>query len=271
MRRFWFALVLICPVPARAWVAWGHQVVAKIAYDNSSPAVREWVETVLSRMPDPGFRTLAEASAWPDTVRRQRPETGTWHYINLPIKSGLSDALDPHNVVWAIPEMEKRVIKETGAEQAEDLAFLIHLVGDVHQPLHTASLRNADYPTGDAGGNRIHVSHRLGGNLHAFWDRAGGRRRQDPDRFAKKLEHRYPAQSLGQALSIQSPAAWARESHNLAEGAYKELDWQRLPDLSDAYVKHSRSVAERQLALGGYRLRNVLTRVWAASLRRQRG
>lgn len=247
--------------PAQAWTGWGHETVALLAYRSSSPEVRRWLDRVLAQHPDPGARTVEGASTWPDSIRRSRPETRVWHYSNQPLGSGPAEPLNPHNVVWAIRSIQARLVRERGPQQAEDLAFLIHFVADVHQPLHAVNYHDSEFPAGDAGGNRLRLRRSLGGNFHAFWDRAGGRRHQDPDKLLRILETEHPRAQLAGPLTVRDPGAWAAESHHLAELAYRELDRDELPGLSQAYVKHARAVTDLRLALAGYRLADLLTRL----------
>jgi S1/P1 Nuclease len=103
-----------------------------------------------------------QASRWADDIRIQdraqnRP---SWHYVNLPFKPENQPATvqtrepEPVNILTAMAENESVVKKEThGERKAIALAWLFHLVGDIHQPLHTTQLFTVEYPKGDRGGN----------------------------------------------------------------------------------------------------------------------
>jgi hypothetical protein len=103
-----------------------------------------------------------------------------WHYINWPFKPDGQPASvqirepEPVNILTALVENERVVAKETDPERkAVALAWLFHLVGDIHQPLHTAQLFTIEYPQGDRGGNEICVrvtQDRQPMDLHRFWD-----------------------------------------------------------------------------------------------------
>jgi S1/P1 Nuclease len=123
-----------------------------------------------------------QASRWADDIRTQdkaqsRP---SWHYINLPFKpEGQPPNVqirepEPVNILTAMAENESIVKNENEPERkAIALAWLFHLVGDVHQPLHTTQLFAVEYPKGDRGGNEICVRVRQAGqpmDLHRFWD-----------------------------------------------------------------------------------------------------
>jgi hypothetical protein len=123
-----------------------------------------------------------QASRWADDIRSQdkaqnRP---SWHYINLPFKPDGQPAdvqirePEPVNILTAMAENES-VVKNVsdGERKAIALAWLFHLVGDIHQPLHTSQLFTVEYPKGDRGGNKICVRVTQGRQpmaLHRFWD-----------------------------------------------------------------------------------------------------
>jgi S1/P1 Nuclease len=123
-----------------------------------------------------------QAARWADDIRSndKQQHRAQWHYINWPFKPDGQPASvqtrepEPVNILTALTENESVVKSTNDAEQkAIALAWLFHLVGDIHQPLHTAQLFTADYPQGDRGGNEICV--RVTGtgqpmDLHRFWD-----------------------------------------------------------------------------------------------------
>jgi hypothetical protein len=123
-----------------------------------------------------------QAARWADDIRTQdrlqnRPR---WHYINFPFKPEGQPASvqtkdpEPVNILTAMAENQRIVASENDAERrAIALAWLFHLAGDIHQPLHTAQLFTVDYPQGDRGGNEICVRVMQAGqpmDLHRFWD-----------------------------------------------------------------------------------------------------
>jgi S1/P1 Nuclease len=112
-----------------------------------------------------------QAARWSDDIRTQdkaqnRP---SWHYINLPFKT----ESQPVNILTAMAENERVVKNENDPQQKTiALAWLFHLAGDIHQPLHVVQLFTVDYPKGDRGGNEIcvRVQARQPMDLHRFWD-----------------------------------------------------------------------------------------------------
>ena len=115
---------------------------------------------------DHGLVLFMQAARWADDIRirdkaQNRP---SWHYINWPFKpAGQPDSVqinkaEPVNILTALAEHESVVKNGNGPERkAIALAWLFHLVGDIHEPLHTAQLFTTDYPKGDRGGNEICV------------------------------------------------------------------------------------------------------------------
>src|SRR5271166_2767484 len=164
--------ILLCPVLALAWGPDGHKIVAVIAADNLTPAAASHVADILGVTADK--RTIATAmeaaSLRPDTEFRDDKSTAPWHFIDICLQDRRSDVAvrcPSRNCVTAkIDEYSKR-LKESNYDRwgaAGDLAFLIHFVGDIHQPLHAAN-------DADRGGNCVTVeSSTRAKNLHAAWD-----------------------------------------------------------------------------------------------------
>ena len=191
-----FALALFAaPSPCLAWGAEGHRIVAAIAADELTPAARQEVEELLG---GDASVAMVQASTWADEIRPKRPDTAPWHFVDIPIQS---NGYDPGRdcpaddcVVGQI-DRDARIVADrqlAAPIRAEALRFLIHFVGDLHQPLHAAD-------NDDRGGNRLRVvlrQHRT--NMHAVWDvdvvRALGR---GPEEISVRLEKEItPAREL---------------------------------------------------------------------------
>ncbi len=167
------------------------------------------------------------------------------------------------NVVWAIQQSRKVLHsdKSNDFEKAFFLRMLIHLVADIHQPLHCVSLYSEQYPKGDAGGNLYTVQSGYGDNLHAVWDNGVGyfRRYTGKNRInsmAKAITKDYPPLHLRQQINRLRPQQWLDESAQIANDfVYQALSDQRL---SREYLQQGRDIVELQLALAGYRLATIL-------------
>ena len=112
--------------------------------------------------------TIVEAAYWPDAIRPLGFYVfAPWHYIDIPLvrdEDGANITPPPvpttNNVVWAIEQGVRvlRTVDASAAEKSAALRFVLHFVGDVHQPLHAASLYSAMFPNGDYGGNSFHLT-----------------------------------------------------------------------------------------------------------------
>ncbi|MBI3347915.1 MAG: S1/P1 nuclease [Burkholderiales bacterium] len=209
------ALVLLtASSAANAWGAEGHRLIAEVAESQLTPAARSEVARLLSG--EPGA-TLQSVSTWADEVRSQA--TAPWHYVNPPPGECSYDReRDCDNGQCAVEALNRQVVvlksKAPDSERLVALKWVVHLVGDVHQPLH-AGFKD------DKGGNLFQVqAFGRGTNLHSLWDgglirnRAGG---------LDALRSETAATAVAAAVPPQ-PAAWAVESCKvvLSPGFYPE-------------------------------------------------
>ena len=280
-----FALML-CPVAAWGWGPDGHKIVAVIAADNLTPAAASHVADILGVAPDKSaIATAMELAAnRPDNeFREEDKSTAPWHFIDVCLQDRRADvpARCPGGkcVTGKIDEYSKR-LKESHYDRwgaKGDLAFLIHFVGDIHQPLHTAN-------DADRGGNCVPVdSHSRETNLHATWDTAvvhGLEYRIDsgrPETTAQKLERTYAAEKDVDSWIAADDIAW--ESNQVARSdIYGALQIPIEPcqptanvcvnpaghpvELDSTYLDHADAVAGHQLAKAGFRLASLLNEIW---------
>ena len=169
------------------------------------------------------------AARWADDIRMQAKlqRQTRWHYINFPFKPASEPedikplAPHPDNILSAMAENRRIVKSQVSADKrAIALAWLFHLVGDVHQPLHTVQLFSREYPHGDRGGNEVCIRlapERAPLDLHRLWDglitstNNVGRLRNIATELASKFS-RVGLRELDQRL----PEAWAKESYEIA-------------------------------------------------------
>jgi hypothetical protein len=233
-----FTLMLVAAPEARGWGCKGHQTVALIAEKHLTPEARQMVETLLQNNPiDPKLKrycgdaihdAAADSSTWPDDVRNDR-KNGPWHYIDIPrgAQRGPLQAYcgDEGCVTRAIAE-QAAILKNKNADatkRAEALRYVIHFVGDLHQPLHSTT--NAD-----EGGNCVPVKyfrrqprergHGFSPNLHALWDTAIPERDMegaDPPEYADTLEAAFASEVETWQKAGIHVEDWAWESHERAE------------------------------------------------------
>ena len=257
-----------------------------VAILQAHPNIEKWKEKSASDSPaDAAMFTFAKAATWPDEIRRGASpyDHPGWHYIDYPLEPPnypfIAGLAPDDNIIFGLDQSEKTVRDPaaTPEQKAAALSWIIHLVGDIHQPLHAAELVTPAYPLpeGDRGGNKFFVS--VGGNsinLHAFWDRLPGQFFSPPfaAEAAGRLEHEFPRAALPDLTKAGGPVEWSLESRTLAiEKAYLRgklvgsADPKILPPpLPPDYLKESKDIADRRLALAGYRLADLLKQLLAA-------
>jgi nuclease S1 len=251
-----FALTLVPMREAMAWGAAGHAIIAEIAQRRLDPVALRKVKDLLG-----GEVSLAAIANLADTIAATRPETRNWHFVNIPVGATGYDpdrdcAATPHGdcIVKAIARF-RAVLADAGkpkAERAEALVFLVHLVGDIHQPLHCAERNH------DADASTLKVTF-FGApmSLHLVWD-VGliEKHTYDWGDYADHLQRDWLAGRDVAQLARGEPTDWAWEAHQAAiDVAYA------LPEdlnLGDSYFQHSSITVDRQLALAGVRLARLL-------------
>jgi hypothetical protein len=255
MSKYRLLAFLCAGIPALAWGPEGHALVARIAEAQLTRGARARVKEILG----PGS-TMASVSSWPDEIRRSRPETGPWHYVDIPIdKPGLDMARDCPNgncVIGAIAAMRAKLRDPSVAadQRREALIFIIHFVGDMHQPLHSSD-------NGDKGGNQVHIVFEgQPGNLHSLWDgvllaRIGKEEELFPRLSAASAHHR-------KKFAKGTVSDWAEQAHQLAQ----QMVYGKLPSAAPGapvvitadYEREADPLIELQIERAGARLAWVL-------------
>jgi hypothetical protein len=252
-------------MPSAAW-AWGnegHEIVALIAASELSPVAKAQVEQLLG---GDAASAMADVSTWADKIRRDRPETGPWHYVDIEITSaGYDAARDCPNDACVVAQVQRdaAIVGDRTLAQpvrAEALNFLIHFVGDMHQPLHAGDNH-------DRGGNEVRVV--LNGerkNLHSVWDTAVVEALGDnPGTVAAALERQITAAEKRQ-WSQGSVVDWANQSFQIAKARiYPALPGTGGTDapviLPPDYAQREADVTRTQLERAGIRLATLLNKV----------
>jgi S1/P1 Nuclease len=309
-------MFLFCPI-ADAWNETGHMTVALIAYRQLSDHQKQQIATILKQHPHYALFlnkdvpdgvnvdewAFVKAATWPDWVRPSRPgdpmfknasithfHHGPWHYIDIPyIADEKSSHIDPTslparqepNILTALDENLKllQADQTSPADRAVALCWLEHLIGDVHQPLHAATLYSADFPKGDQGGNLLDV--RANGyvmRLHTFWDDLLGITDSyvQVDFLASNIlaEPQCDPTRMSEYKSDTTFSSWADESYRDAVGvvylngrlhglpevpnATTRPAADDVPTLPESYMMTARELAERRVALAGFRLADQL-------------
>ena len=260
-------LVTLLPVRLLAWGFRGHEVIADVAYSRLSPQAGRNVRLLL------GGESLAFASTWADAVRQERDETFDWHFVDIPATAeGFNEQrdcfrpqgkhknarTDHHNCAVDRIEIFTRVLSTPGAsrrEREEALKWVVHLVGDLHQPLHAIAEAH--------GGNDIELpvfgDTQCGDypcNLHRVWDVA-----LLEHTGLSELEYVRRIQALIRSEGLDgkaggTPEDWANESHAEARAILE----QRPAKVDQAYYQASMHLVDERLALAGLRLAALLNR-----------
>jgi hypothetical protein len=274
-------LVILFTLPSSifSWNNVGHKIVAHIAYSHLTPEARRAVDQLTEEPGNSysGRSRFAYISNWADWVRsRGDTRFRTWHYIDLPISADGQPVKPPNpiNAVYGINHCQV-VLKNARAsveEQQTCLKLLVHIVGDIHQPLHSVNRFSALHPKGDLGGNRYLIKSKIGPNLHAYWDRGMGEfkpfQRRKPNTgimiqlFAEGVEQRHPiAQFSHNPATLTAPAIeWAREGRSIAESFVYQVPEFSAP--TSAYQEAGIPIMEARLALAGYRLATMLNTIY---------
>ncbi|MCX7115734.1 MAG: S1/P1 nuclease [Gammaproteobacteria bacterium] len=262
--RIILAVCLLLSTTAYPWNAQGHQLIAQIALmqlnDNEIKQLNQYNQAY-----QVGYQphSLSQAAVWLDWLHCKVEWCKNYryyHYIDYPYSIDGTPGLPPRheNALLAIRRAQAVLQSKTSsmADKGLQLRVLMHVIGDIHQPLHTVSLYSRQFPKGDQGGNRFVLGkNRVAPQLHAYWDRGGGsltRHFNFKKRVARILK-RYPC---NQGLASLDPAAWTKESNLIA----RETAYDITPQQSPSHVYHRKvvSISEQQIALAGCRLGHLL-------------
>lgn len=248
--------LLLLPLEAWGWGEPGHRIVAEVAAAQLRPAASAEVARLLAGEPEP---TLGGIASWADQFRANGGDAGkrtsSWHYVNF--KGGCDyvparDCPDGNCAVGAINRFFLALsdTRRSDAERREALKFLVHFIGDIHQPLHATSRE-------DRGGNEYQLSYRgKGTNLHAAWDfRILERNGLPASEEVRRLLQAPPLPADATRRSDRPAVEWALESCRLVEtpGIYPARHI-----LEDTYLDAQLPLAEERLRRGGARLADML-------------
>lgn len=289
MRRLLSLCLTICiviPSPAYSWWEIGHQTVARIAVTQLTPAARTRLARILNVEDNPEAISdaMAKASTWADETKAET-KTGEWHYIDLTLQDQRSDIpkrcpnenCAPARIAIFAARLSSNGAPNLQWSELDSLRYLVHFVGDIHQPLHTIS-------DADLGGNceRLDPPIDAARNLHALWDGGIISEMTSSDRaFAADLEsHELADMKPADRTEILSGNQddWVWESHLLA----KRVVYGRLhipteppifpencheappdivnfrPQIDSLYLDDMKPIIRMQLAKAGLRLGKLL-------------
>ena len=277
------ALTVALAGPAQAWGPEGHSIVAEIAQQRLSPSAAQMVRKLLKG------RSLASIASWADDARDKRPETTGWHFVNIPLdvetyNAGRDCKKDEQKgdcIVAELGRLRNELRCASGEAQVEALKFAVHLVGDIHQPLHTVAEAG--------GGNSINVEvfmrglatcpvackvERKATNFHNAWDvdliqktvwdwgAYVDRLEGDWLKTSPEAKAEDPATNHT-AIDDNTFVQWAQDTHKAAPTV-----WYRRPAdevLDDRYFRDVLPVLDRQLGIAGLRLARLLNQAYEST------
>jgi hypothetical protein len=279
MRLIALAAAIMCTLisSAAAWGPDGHSIVAEVAQQRLSDPAAQLVRKLLNG------RSLASVASWADDYRASHPETEQWHFVDIPLNVTTYDAArdcKPNRqsgdcIIAALDRVQKDLRCASGEARVHALKFAVHLVGDLHQPLHTVKEKR--------GGNDIQVDVFMRGlrncptcavehtpvDFHKAWDETliqrtvwnwGAYVDRLEDGWLKNAEAKAEDPAANHA-SIDEKAfiAWAEETHRAAQTVW----YGRPADdvLDDRYLRDVLPIMDRQLGIAGLRLARFLNEV----------
>lgn len=278
MRRIAAILLLnFVTASANAWNAMGHELVAQIAYDNLTPEAKklcnQYNNSLNRSYPAGGF---VHSAIWLDMLRFKDVHWfDKMHYIDIPYSNdgSLLPTVEPVNALWAISQAVTVLSsnKASKADKGLSLRILIHIIGDIHQPLHTTALTNQQYKTGDLGGNLYPLGpNPIASNLHAYWDNgagilAGHITRQQLKNKAHQLESKWSCRAANQ---LKTPKQWVYASHTIAIQQVYSIKAGSVP--SKRYQLTAQNITQKQIFFAGCRLAKLLNESTQPQLKSKR-
>jgi len=295
---FFFLFGLVSP--SYAWNQEGHILIAEIAYDQLNPDQQKKADTLAQGIFNllseehqqqlnkkyPTTKTFAKIAALPDQWNEfnletiflkfqalvpvsllpfRNESTATWHYIDTPFPENKGCTLkSDKNVEWAITHLESALTTDTlDSSRAVEMVFLEHYIGDIHEPLHTVT-NVTQTCEGDRGGNDFCLKEnknlKCTRNLHSLWDSAVGylNSEQDIGKLAVEFEKLYPLSEFTDELNMTNISTWKNE--NLMNMSFI-YDTPEYSEPTTIYYQNGQAIAEKQIALAGYRLGLALNKL----------
>ena len=280
--------LVLLPFHVTAWWCDGHMLTAQVALDSGimSAATIQTTQAIIAEIASyyPQSPELISSACWADDLKSEGAyQEANWHFIDIPVESATSPPPSPppspptENVAWAITEGQSTVYgkKSTLLDKSRQLRFIVHFVGDIHQPLHAASYFSEQFPTGDAGGNawpiQLPEAPFYTNELHAVWDSGNGQWVNDLTRplndtsqaylksFAASIMQEFPATdpSIAPKISDYNVSNWASESNAYAATVAYTAPQAPTP-IPQSYIDDGQTLCKQQIAVGGYRLASLL-------------
>jgi len=252
LKKIVFVLALFVSANAISWGLTGHRVVGEIAQKHLSGKAKKNLHRVF------GHEGLAYNANWMDFIKSESSYDymKPWHYCTIPEGKTYAEAGTPEekDILWAINNFTGQLKSDTLTLDEERFALrvLIHLVGDIHQPLHVG---NGE----DRGGNDVKIKFFWkSSNLHRVWDSGmiDGEKLSFTE-FASMLDHNEKGEI--EKLQNSTPLDWANESKALRASIY---DTKGKDNLTYSYVYDHKAQVHRRLKEAGVRLAGLLNEIY---------
>lgn len=241
-----------------SWGFKGHQAVATIAENHLTPQAKAAVKDLL------GSQSLSDVATWADEVRNEPTfkETAGWHFVDLPLGLTFEEfgkevrAQGEDNVYGAMMKMRSILTSNTASktQKVEALKFLVHFVGDAHQPMHVSRKE-------DKGGNTIQVRFdNQGTNLHSLWDsKLIDHQGLSVLEMSKQYDKATPAEI--KQWQADQPMKWLWESYQITTKLYAEIE--KNNSLDEDYYKTHIGMIQQRIDQGGIRLAGILNDIYS--------
>ncbi|MBP7474359.1 MAG: S1/P1 nuclease [Pyrinomonadaceae bacterium] len=305
------SLLSILGTSVFAWDEVGHKITGYVAWQRMTPEVRERVHKILMAAPEDsqiasfymlyGARTeelrkreyFMFMTTWADVVRDRNFEMryknyhkGNWHYDDKfwTVKNGKIEYLPaPEDGGQALERLKtySEMIRgrANDSQKAVAIAWIEHIIGDLHQPLHTSARVTDVEPKGDQGGNLFLLTPQgtpraNQENLHWFWDSIVVRNMPNTknecdtefiEPIAQKFMKKYPFEKNQSRLALGRFEDWTEESLKLAQEGVFSADLVRFQMPSDKYKKKGLTIAEERLVMAGYRMGELFNSVFGTA------
>jgi hypothetical protein len=261
MKKLFISALAICALFLISWGFKGHQAVATIADNHLTPQAKAAVKELL------GTQSLSDIATWADEVRNEPAfkSTAGWHFVDLPL--GLSfeafstevNAQGENNVYGAMQKARSILThpKASKTQKIEALKFLVHFVGDAHQPMHVSRKE-------DKGGNTIQVRFdNRGTNLHSLWD-SGLLDHQGLSvvEMSTQFDKATPAEI--KQWQADQPMQWLWESYQITTKLYAEVE--KNNNLDEDYYKTHIGIIAQRIDQGGIRLAGLLNDIYSGKV-----
>ena len=259
LRPFLAIWIMLCSSPVLSFGADGHRIVVNIAENHISPKTASAIDAIT------GDADLDKLSLWPDTIRHLPAwqQSKYWHYINIDDREQFNNlkrnsdgdvlsALEHFYAELQDPQLSKK-------QRTEALAFFMHFVADIHQPLHVGR-------RDDRGGNSVEIKwlqESKKNNLHQVWDSLILKREnKTPLKYSQDLD----TARAGQIAQWQQShfLQWAKESKALRNQVYNFSPQiqRRRTVIGPAYIDRNKPIIEQRLLMAGIRLAGYLNRIF---------